>query len=125
MKSALRQYESKGSSITEKFVVISSSTLPIKPFAVVYAELLESEESDFCFNKRSSAGTLQLKHRYSKDGAAFTSTLFLPKHDEWVVLNRDHATKLVERWPRAAVSENARFWTIPIRRQPGRAPLGK
>jgi len=73
----------------EKFVVLSDSALPVKPFAVVYRELARSHESDYCFNNPSKWGQGKVRGR----------EYALPMHFQWTVLNRTDAAGLVRRWP--------------------------
>jgi len=86
----------------EKFVFLSESTLPVKPFSEIHGTLLLDDNSDFCLfpsNQWASA---------SIDGS-FVKML---KHHQWVVLSRAHAEMFARDW----VSVNARSeWRIWLR----------
>merc|ERR550537_2010266 len=72
----------------DKFVFVSDSTLPAKPFSQIYATLTTRQGSDFCvFPTKEWAdigqpGYLQI----------------LPKHHQWIILNRGHAEKALNLW---------------------------
>lgn len=86
----------------EKFVFLSESALPIKPFVEVHSELLRDDSSDFCLfpsNQWASA---------SVDG----SFVKLLKHHQWVVLSRAHAEQFTQNWtPVNSLSQ----WKIPLK----------
>jgi len=48
MKVALKTYVS-GADVLQKYIILTESTLPVKPFSVVYDTLTRHRESDFCF----------------------------------------------------------------------------
>lgn len=86
----------------EKFVLLSETTLPIKPFSVVHETLLATDESDFC---------LQTPKRWrskSLDGV----NLLLVKHSQWVVLNRAHAKLFSNDW---VPVDNVDAWSLPLK----------
>merc|ERR1719375_542460 len=70
----------------DKFVFLSESTLPVKPFRAVYEALTENDDSDFCVSPEDA----WLKQARSH--------AVLVKHSQWVVLSRAHAGTMVERW---------------------------
>lgn len=72
----------------EKFVFVSESTLPVRPFAEVQAYLLADGDSDFCLFPRD-------QWAYS---TIDTHSVLMPKHHQWVVLNRQHAETFVREW---------------------------
>jgi len=80
-----------GGARAEKFVLLSDSTLPVKPFAHVYGALTASRESSFCFRKPS--GTRHWAQA-QVDGVVYV----LPRHDQWMVLNRTDSEKIVSSW---------------------------
>lgn len=85
----------------EKFVIVSDSTLPVKPFAAVYQALAASNKSDFCFNEPLSWARARINSKI------FT----VPKHWEWLVLNRVDAERLVQEWiPPVRVHD----WQVPL-----------
>lgn len=72
----------------EKFITVSESTLPIKPFSAVQRELLKDDKSYFCPFGTDDWG------KFRVEGAEG----FLVKHSQWWVLNRRHAERLVENF---------------------------
>eukprot|EP00927_Polykrikos_kofoidii_P058662 TRINITY_DN5331_c0_g1_i2.p1 TRINITY_DN5331_c0_g1~~TRINITY_DN5331_c0_g1_i2.p1 ORF type:complete len:683 (-),score=105.68 TRINITY_DN5331_c0_g1_i2:133-2181(-) len=72
----------------EKFVFVSSTTLPTKPYHVVHKVLTAKGESDFCL---ISPGVWAAANIGGKDYR-------LVKHSQWVVLNRHHAEEFAKRW---------------------------
>lgn len=86
----------------EKFVFISDSTLPVKPFSEVHAQLSSNTLSDFCFYPSD-------QWTYGKiDG----HDVGLLKHHQWVVLNREHADMMIKEW----VPVDARsVWHVPLK----------
>lgn len=72
----------------EKFVFVSDSTLPVKPFSVVHRELSNNDDSDFCIFPCDQWGWANIDNR----------NLWLVKHHQWVVLNRAHAEVFVKSW---------------------------
>merc|ERR1740117_2105622 len=83
----------------EKFVFLSESTLPIKPFAEIHSALLLDDNSDFCLFPSDQWGSANINGAFVK----------LLKHHQWVVLSRDHASLFVRDW----VPVNARSeWHI-------------
>merc|ERR1712232_104542 len=90
----------------EKFIVLSGETLPVKPFSVVHSVLTSYAESDFCITPAE-------EWRYAfLDGAK----AFLVKHSQWVIFNREHASRLVHEWkaPMARTTDRG-WWTVPLR----------
>jgi len=83
----------------EKFVIVSDATLPIKPFHEVYSSLAAKDKSDFCFSDRWS---------FARVGEV---TYALPRHQQWVVLTRAVAEKLVSSW--SPISEMHQ-WSVPL-----------
>lgn len=86
----------------EKFVFLSESTLPLKNFSQVHAALSENDDSDFCMFPMDQWATTEIQGR----------NVFLPKHHQWVVLNREHAERMVDNWQ--PVQGNG-FWKVPLR----------
>lgn len=105
MVALLRQALSMGGYAGDKFVFVSETTLPVKPFTIVYASLTQTENSDFCVSSMKKWIRLQSR----KTG----SFALLPKHSQWVVLNKPHADTLVQRWPRVA-GDNVDTWSLPL-----------
>lgn len=72
----------------EKFVFVSDSTLPIKPFSIVHSTLLHDDNSDFCVFPSDQWASGNVDGNFVK----------LVKHHQWVVLNRGHAETFVGKW---------------------------
>jgi hypothetical protein len=72
----------------EKFVFVSDTTLPVKPFSEVHSTLLYDDNSDFCVfpSDQWASGSI--------DG----TIVKLVKHHQWVILNRQHAQDFVNSW---------------------------
>jgi len=72
----------------DKFVLVSDSTLPIKPFAEVYDVLSRGQRSDFCLYTAAlwSNGTGELNNS------------FLVMAHQWFGLTREDAAALVDFW---------------------------
>jgi len=88
----------------EKFVIVSDSTLPVKPFSAVFKALTESNESDYCYNSVDQWGTATMS------GRNYT----IPKHWQWAVLNRTDAEQLVRRW-RTPPGDGGMFeWNVTL-----------
>jgi len=73
----------------DKFAFVSDSTLPAKPFHVLYSTLSQRRGSDFCVFPASEwadvvgpAGQLEV----------------VPKAHQWITLERGHAEKLLADW---------------------------
>lgn len=73
----------------EVFVFISGTTIPVKPFQVVYQKLANLSASSFCVNPPFHWGLC-------KD-VNTGSSAFAVKHHQWLVLTREHA-KLAMRY---------------------------
>merc|ERR1719401_1716336 len=58
----------------DKFIFVSESTLPVKPFAAVYAALTKDQASDFCVARA--------------DQWPMGSGFYIVKHSQWVVLSQ-------------------------------------
>lgn len=75
----------------DKFVFVSDSTIPVKPFSVVQSRLQATgANSNFCVFPRN-------------EWAEITEAGFVPsvraavKHHQWLTLSRTHATQILER----------------------------
>jgi hypothetical protein len=84
----------------DKFIFVSESTLPVKPFASVYATLTKDVSSDFCV---APSGAWPR-------GAGF----YIVKHSQWVVLNREHAAVVNRNWPQILAHWNGGTWEVPF-----------
>lgn len=91
MVQLLRAADAKGASDGDRFVFVSQSTLPVKPFPAVHSALTSKASSDFCISKQLRWGHVQLSGG---------EEAFLVKHSQWIALNRGDAASLLERWPK-------------------------
>jgi len=107
-----------GGSPEDKFVFLSESTLPVKPFALIYKGLTRNQDSDICISPQKDWVKLE-KHR-----DAPLPTLLI-RHSQWVVLSAAHARLMVRRWPQVK-SASAGNWTISVwpPAEPGAADTG-
>jgi len=88
LDSALRLQAASITGGREKFVFVSDSTLPIKPFSEVHSTLLHDDNSDFCVFPTDQWASGSIEGTFVK----------LVKHHQWVVLNREHAQVFVNSW---------------------------
>lgn len=90
----------------DKFVFLSDTTLPVKPFGHVYWALTQTRQSDICIEPRSEWLWLSNKRSPGRTAA-------LVKHSQWVVLSQEHAWKMVRNWPHMAGGVGA-HWSVPV-----------
>mmetsp|Transcript_43344 Transcript_43344/g.102042 ORF Transcript_43344/g.102042 Transcript_43344/m.102042 type:complete len:507 (+) Transcript_43344:63-1583(+) len=82
-----------GGSASDKFIFVSDSTVPVKPFATVQRRLTmaEAHSSDFCiFPRNEWAEVTGLAA-----GSGQSMTQVAVKHHQWIILNRKHAQQAV------------------------------
>lgn len=72
----------------DKFVFVSDSTLPAKPFSHVYDTLVTREGSDFCIFPSVEWAAVS-----GKSGLEVAV-----KHHQWIVLERNHAHQAAQFW---------------------------
>eukprot|EP00747_Dinoflagellata_sp_TGD_P166523 gnl/TRDRNA2_/TRDRNA2_189430_c0_seq1.p1 gnl/TRDRNA2_/TRDRNA2_189430_c0~~gnl/TRDRNA2_/TRDRNA2_189430_c0_seq1.p1 ORF type:complete len:408 (-),score=60.90 gnl/TRDRNA2_/TRDRNA2_189430_c0_seq1:210-1433(-) len=72
----------------DKFVFVSDSTLPAKPFTQIYATLASRQGSDFCLFP--GAEWADIPSPTGKEIAA--------KYQQWIVLSHGHAKKALDLW---------------------------
>lgn len=84
----------------EKFVFLSESTLPIKPFAEIHGTLLLDDDSDICLFPSNQWGSANVDGSFVK----------LLKHHQWVVLSRPHAELFVKAWVSVNAQSQWRIW---------------
>eukprot|EP00403_Amphidinium_massartii_P010402 CAMPEP_0178421014 /NCGR_PEP_ID=MMETSP0689_2-20121128/26432_1 /TAXON_ID=160604 /ORGANISM="Amphidinium massartii, Strain CS-259" /LENGTH=522 /DNA_ID=CAMNT_0020042519 /DNA_START=39 /DNA_END=1607 /DNA_ORIENTATION=+ len=103
MVQLLRKALPLSSSSRDKFVFLSESTLPVKPFSHVYQTLTADDRSDFCI----------MPSKYWVNVGAMDKAGRLVKHHQWFVLSRGNAKTLTERW----IGDNERYtsshWSVP------------
>jgi hypothetical protein len=100
----------------DKFVFLSETTLPAKPFTDVYNTLTWDMNSDFCVYPTDHWVELEL---------AQNLRALIVKHSQWVVLNQAHAHVMVQNWPGVSSGLNGQSWSIPVYHQPRKGPWGK
>lgn len=101
MVQLLRYALPESTSPCDKFLFISDSTLPMKPFSGIYNVLSKDRSSDFCLFNPDKWPTIKHRHR-------------IVKHDQWVVLNREHATIVSQNWPQIRKRWSHKRWQIPV-----------
>lgn len=99
LSSAL-EHRPSGQKVAEKFVFISDSTLPIKPYSELHWHLMEDDDSDFCLFPKDQWGRGEI------DG----HDVLLAKHHQWLVLNRPHAELFVREWVPVTEAGQWRVW---------------
>jgi hypothetical protein len=72
----------------EKFVFLSESSLPVKPFTQIYTTLLQDDDSDFCIFPSNQWASAHIDGRFT----------YLVKHHQWMVLARAHAEEFSRKW---------------------------
>jgi hypothetical protein len=105
LDNALKSQATAATGGREKFIFVSDSTLPIKPFSWVSYQLLQDDSSDFCVfpSNQWASGNFRGTQR------------FLVKHHQWVTLNREHAQRFVDSWKPVQANGS---WPIYIRDDP-------
>jgi len=91
VQTAIKAYPKAAPGATDKFLLLSGTCLPIKPFGIIHKEFTSSrnDESDFCL--------MDPKKEWQKtivNGINF----YLVKHSQWAVLSRRHAEQFAKRW---------------------------
>lgn len=109
----------ESASLNDKFLFLSESTLPVKPFWHVYSELVKSRESDICVGPVESWLGMRLN---KVSNPLETEHAILVKHSQWVVLSQEHARAMVLNWDhvKQAGARHQDQWAIPVWR-PGAA----
>jgi len=100
----------------DKFVFLSETTLPAKPFWDTYNTLTWDMNSDFCIYPTDHWVELEL---------AQNLRALIVKHSQWVVLNQAHANAMVANWPAVKNGLHGHSWSIPVYHQPKKGPWGK
>lgn len=100
-------YTSPLSASMDKFVFVSGTTLPTKPFPVLFRALTKHPQSDICILSPNEWAAAAI------DGKTYR----VVKHSQWVVLNKVHAFRFVKYWePNVWQHEQARNskWRVNI-----------
>lgn len=100
----------------DKFVFLSETTLPVKPFWDVYNTLTWDTNSDFCVYPTDHWVELEL---------AQNLRALIVKHSQWVVLNQAHAHVMVQSWAGIKNGLHGPTWSIPVYHSPRKGPWGK
>lgn len=72
----------------QKFLFVSDTTLPIKPFHRIYDYFTADDTSDMCFVNPHTWASLRVHGQ----------SVYVVKHSQWAALNREHAAKLSHKW---------------------------
>eukprot|EP00933_Yihiella_yeosuensis_P017021 TRINITY_DN14340_c0_g1_i1.p1 TRINITY_DN14340_c0_g1~~TRINITY_DN14340_c0_g1_i1.p1 ORF type:complete len:380 (+),score=75.56 TRINITY_DN14340_c0_g1_i1:162-1301(+) len=87
----------------DKFAFISDSSLPAKPFAEIYANLISRQTSDLCVFPPGEWADLP-------DGEGSSTLEVAVKVHQWITLNREHAEKAASMWSKGVMHDfMARF----------------
>mmetsp|Transcript_34396 Transcript_34396/g.93162 ORF Transcript_34396/g.93162 Transcript_34396/m.93162 type:complete len:496 (-) Transcript_34396:37-1524(-) len=81
-------------SASDKFVFVSDSTLPVKPFHYMHRQLTADTNSDFCIFPRNEWAEVSEKYLNAPQHTSVTSVAV--KHHQWVILSRGHAVMAVK-----------------------------
>jgi hypothetical protein len=104
---AAMNFTSPLSTSIDKFVFVSGTTLPTKPFPVLFRALTKRPQSDICILSPNDWAAAAIDGR----------TYRVVKHSQWVVLNKVHAYRFVKIWePNVQQHEQARNskWRVNI-----------
>jgi hypothetical protein len=97
LKAALGKSAEGGSvNMLDKFVFVSDSTLPVKPFAVTQHQLTTSATSDFCIFPRNEWAEVTQGYT-AQNPMQVPITKIAVKHHQWIVLSRKHAELSVSK----------------------------
>lgn len=110
MVSLLKGAIADGGTKYDKFVFVSDSTLPVKPFNEIFHVLGQNGESDICVFPTD----------HWAEAAFNEKRVVLVKHHQWVVLNYEHAKVMVKTW--GSVDSQGQ-WSVPIRTPTYSEPL--
>jgi hypothetical protein len=119
-----------------QFVLVSSSTVPLKPFSYVYSQLIESSPSTskICYASKPSLSSNPIVESLLNEVNGFRSNRChyrdyysmhnprMMKHHQWVVLSRKHAFTVVTK-AEQALEEYQRTWQRSAK-ELGRHPEG-
>lgn len=107
---------------SDKFVFVSDSTLPAKPFAYIYDTLVRRKGSDFClFPSKDWADNPVQIFRNGQPGSGHELAI---KTHQWIVLSRSHGQRSVQLWNTGVMHNimtnfninGARLWQNPANR---------
>lgn len=110
MVSLLKGAIADGGTKYDKFVFVSDSTLPVKPFNEIWEVLGMNDGSDICIFPTDHWGEADFNNK----------RVVLVKHHQWVVLNYEHAQTMVSTW--GSVDSEGQ-WSVPVRTKTYSEPL--
>lgn len=91
------QADSNNNHPNDRFAFISDSSLPAKPFMTVHSTLTNRPGSDFCVFPSKEWADVQ--------DPSYGHVQIVPKHHQWIVLNRAHAQKSSQLWARGQMHD--------------------
>jgi len=114
VKAALRESVASNS-VIQKFVLLSESALPVKPFSAIYEALTRHWESDFCLSRSKFWPAININQknmqRISRYSEKKTLTL-LAKHSQFFVLNRNDAKTFGREF---VAVDRVGNWPVPLK----------
>jgi len=128
LKHALNASPNPHGGVPLKFIFLSETTLPMKPFADVHKELGREDFTDICFypftpdapgplgGLQSIIGGRSVKHwpwSMALDPHGAARKLELPLHSQWVVLRRNDAEAFVQEWVPGQSGKTG--WAVPLK----------
>jgi len=82
--------KARGGHHNDKFVFVSDTTIPVKPFGDIFGQLTSTATSDICIPPR---------HTWNSYQQPMKRKVFLNvKHHQWIVLSRKHAELAIKRF---------------------------
>jgi len=107
----------------DKFVFVSDSTLPAKPFAHIYDTLIQRQGSDFCMfpSKDWADNPVKIVQNGGEPGSGHELAI---KTHQWIVLTRAHSERSVHLWNEGIMHDmmtnfklnQANLWQDPANR---------
>jgi hypothetical protein len=91
---------SAAGTVPEKFVFVSDSTLPVKPFGLIHSTYMADNDSDFCVFPSNQWAWANIDNHEVR----------LVKHHQWVGLSREHADLFVKSWVPVDANSVWRIW---------------
>lgn len=112
MVQLLRSAIKESASPHDKFVFVSESTLPAKPFSIIYSDLMLHQQSDICVGPSDDWLGLTLRQNFPPYSA---ERAYLVKHSQWVILSPDHAREMITNWNKVKQGDwPDTSWSVPI-----------
>jgi len=117
-KSALKAYVT-GADVLQKYILLTDSTLPVKPFSIVYDTILRHRESDFCFYNdqwwpKTHLQYVKLSPTKVMLQRGGKKASLLVKHSQFIVLNRADAVTFTKNWKPVNRTEPTSF-KVPLK----------